>query len=68
MLLAQQPEGKSNAGLWEFPGGKVEPGETQTLALTREIHKELDVIAYETDLCLIKSTLPTLSEAHGIRL
>ena len=36
VLLAQRPEGKSMAGLWEFPGGKVEPGETPEAALIRE--------------------------------
>jgi 8-oxo-dGTP diphosphatase len=37
VLLAQRPEGKSLAGLWEFPGGKVEPGETPEAALIREL-------------------------------
>ena len=39
VLLAQRPEGKSLAGLWEFPGGKVEPFETPETALIRELHK-----------------------------
>jgi len=39
VLLAQRPEGKSMAGLWEFPGGKVEPGETPEAALIRELQK-----------------------------
>ena len=43
VLLTQRPEGKSMAGLWEFPGGKVEPGETPEAALIREIHEELGV-------------------------
>lgn len=43
VLLAQRPEGKSLAGLWEFPGGKVEPGEGLEDALIRELHEELDV-------------------------
>jgi len=43
VLLAQRPEGKSLAGLWEFPGGKVEPGESPEVALIRELHEELGI-------------------------
>jgi len=43
VLLAQRPEGKSMAGLWEFPGGKVDPGETPEAALIRELAEELGI-------------------------
>lgn len=43
VLLAQRPEGKSMAGLWEFPGGKVEAGELPEEALVRELREELGV-------------------------
>lgn len=43
VLLAQRPAGKSMAGLWEFPGGKVEPGESPESALIRELREELGI-------------------------
>ena len=43
ILIAQRPEGKSLAGLWEFPGGKVDPGESPEEALIRELREELGV-------------------------
>ena len=43
VLLAQRPAGKHLAGLWEFPGGKREPGEAPLAALTRELHEELGI-------------------------
>jgi 8-oxo-dGTP diphosphatase len=43
VLLAQRPEGKPMAGLWEFPGGKIEAGETPEAALIRELGEELDI-------------------------
>jgi 8-oxo-dGTP diphosphatase len=43
VLIAERPSGKSMAGLWEFPGGKVEPGETPEAALIRELREELGI-------------------------
>jgi 8-oxo-dGTP diphosphatase len=59
VLLAQRPEGKSMAGLWEFPGGKVEPGETPEAALVRELHEELGIETW--DSCLA----PLTFASHG---
>lgn len=50
VLLAQRPEGKSMAGLWEFPGGKVEPGETPEAALIRELEEELGINTWSSCL------------------
>jgi 8-oxo-dGTP diphosphatase len=43
VLICQRPQGKQLAGLWEFPGGKVEPGESPEAALIRELKEELDI-------------------------
>ncbi len=43
VLITQRPEGKSLAGLWEFPGGKVDPGEVPEEALIRELKEELGI-------------------------
>ncbi|WP_068302744.1 8-oxo-dGTP diphosphatase MutT [Pararhodobacter sp. CCB-MM2] len=50
VLIAQRPEGKSMAGLWEFPGGKVEAGETPEAALIRELHEELGIETWQSCL------------------
>jgi 8-oxo-dGTP diphosphatase len=47
VLIAQRPEGKSMAGLWEFPGGKVETSESPEAALIRELEEELDIAVKE---------------------
>ena len=47
VLLAQRPEGKSMAGLWEFPGGKVETGERPEQSLIRELREELGIAVKE---------------------
>lgn len=50
ILLAQRPVGKQLAGLWEFPGGKLEPGETPEAALVRELEEELSIRVNESVL------------------
>lgn len=50
VLLAQRPEGKAMAGLWEFPGGKVDAGETPEQALAREMFEELGIRIKVSDL------------------
>lgn len=59
VLLAQRPERKSLAGLWEFPGGKVEPGETPEAALIRELHEELGIDTWKS--CLAPLTFASHS-------
>jgi 8-oxo-dGTP diphosphatase len=59
VLLSRRPEGKSMAGLWEFPGGKVEPGETPETALIRELHEELGIETWKS--CLAPLTFASHS-------
>lgn len=61
VLLAQRPEGKSMAGLWEFPGGKVESDERPEAALIRELKEELGI---ETDAaCLAPAAFASAENA-----
>jgi 8-oxo-dGTP diphosphatase len=59
VLLAQRPEGKKLAGMWEFPGGKVEPGESPEAALIRELDEELGLTTWES--CLAPLTFASHS-------
>ena len=64
VLLAQRPEGKSLAGLWEFPGGKVEPGETPEAALIRELKEELDIDTWSSCLAPLTFASHSYPEFH----
>ena len=68
VLLQQRPEGKSLAGLWEFPGGKVEPGETPEAALIRELEEELAIVVPHA--CLAPATFAStpLGDRHLLLL
>src|SRR6202011_745552 len=59
VLIAQRPAGKSMAGLWEFPGGKAEPGERLEQCLIRELREELGIIVREE--CLAPLTFASHS-------
>ena len=59
VLLTQRPEGKQLAGLWEFPGGKVEPGESPETALIRELSEEIGITTKEA--CLAPLTFASHS-------
>jgi 8-oxo-dGTP diphosphatase len=64
VLLAQRPEGKSLAGLWEFPGGKVESGETPEAALIRELKEELDIDTWSSCLAPLTFASHTYPDFH----
>ena len=64
VLLAQRPEGKSMAGLWEFPGGKVEPGETPEAALVRELNEELGIDTWESWLAPLTFASHSYDDFH----
>ncbi len=64
VLIAQRPEGKQLAGMWEFPGGKVEPGETPELALIRELEEELGITVKQACLAPFVFASHTYDDFH----
>jgi len=68
VLVQQRPPGKPMAGLWEFPGGKVEAGEVPEAALVRELAEELGVGAAMSDLVPAAFTSEALGDRHLVLL
>ena len=64
VLLAKRPAGKSMAGLWEFPGGKVESGERPEQTLIRELNEELDIVVNESCLAPLTFASHAYPEFH----
>lgn len=64
ILLAQRPKGKSMAGLWEFPGGKVEADETPEQALVRELKEELGIDTWESCLAPLSFASHSYDDFH----
>ena len=64
VLIAQRPPGRSMAGLWEFPGGKVEAGETPEATLIRELHEELGIVVKEACLAPLTFASHAYADFH----
>jgi 8-oxo-dGTP diphosphatase len=64
VLIAERPAGKSMAGLWEFPGGKVDPGERPEDALIRELKEELGIVVQEACLAPLTFASHTYEDFH----
>ena len=64
VLIAQRPQGKQLAGLWEVPGGKIEPGETPEAALIRELREELDIETQQACLAPLSFASHTYDDWH----
>jgi 8-oxo-dGTP diphosphatase len=64
VLIAERPAGRSMAGMWEFPGGKIEPGERPEDTLIRELHEELGISVKEACLAPLTFASHTYSEFH----
>lgn len=64
VLLGQRPKGKPMAGLWEFPGGKVEAGETPEVALIRELEEELGIDTWESCLAPLTFASHSYNDFH----
>lgn len=64
VLVAQRPQGKSMAGMWEFPGGKMEPGETPEEAIKRELLEELGITTFTSCLAPLNFASHAYQDFH----
>ena len=68
ILLQKRPDGRSMAGLWEFPGGKVDAGESPESALIRELHEELGIVVELDTLVPLAFASEPLADQHLLLL